>query len=414
MLKSDSSAPDGKRAPRPGELFRNPELAHTFRLLGQHGKSGFYSGSVAEALVKVVKDLGGHLTIKDLEYHANTGTESTEAISLRFNGQDIGVVKSDGLDGQSSQSAPSHGVDIWEHPPNGQGIVALMALGILEELENTGRIRKFTEKDHNCAEYLHAIIEALRIAFADAMWFVSDPNVIKVPTAELISQPYLASRAKLFDPRRAHDHVSRGSPAHQECDTVYFATTDKDGNGCSFINSNYGAFGTGIIPKECGFTLQNRGANFSLNEGDPNVYAPRKRPYHTIIPAIATNADDGTLHSVFGVMGGFMQPQGHVQVLMNMLAFKYNPQAALDASRMCIGAGTPDQGNVLDSVYLEEGISEEVAQQLRDLGHQVEIVKGYKRGLFGRGQIIRCHVEDDKHIFSAGSDPRGDGAAYPA
>lgn len=414
MLKTDSSAPDGKRAPRPGELFKNPSLAHTFRLLGQHGKSGFYSGSVAEALVKVVGDLGGHMTVEDLGYHAKEGSEPTNAISINFNGQNIGVVQSEGLDGQPSQSAPTHGVDVWEHPPNGQGIVALMTLGILEELENTGRIRTFSEKDHNCAEYLHVVIEALRIAFADATWFVTDPNVVDVPTADLISRSYLASRAKLFDPKKAHNHVSHGSPAHQHCDTVYFATADKDGNGCSFINSNYGHFGTGIIPKGCGFTLQNRGANFSLNEGDPNVYTPRKRPYHTIIPAIATNADDGTLHSIFGVMGGFMQPQGQVQVLLNMLAFKYNPQAALDAPRMSIGAGTPDQGNVLDKVYLEDGISEEVAQHLRDLGHQAEIVKGYKRGLFGRGQIIRCHVEDGRYVFSGGSDPRGDGAAYPA
>lgn len=413
MLKSDSDAPDGKRAPRPGELFRNPTLANTFRLLAKHGKAGFYEGHVAEALIKVTQDLGGHLTLDDLKHHAETGTEPTNPISLKFNGQNIGAVHSKGVDGQPSQTASSHGVEVWEHPPNGQGIVALMALGILEDLEKSGKIHTFTEKDHNCADYLHAVIEALRIAFADAAWFVTDPNVVKVPTEEMISRPYLAERAKLFDRTKASNRLEHGSPAHSHSDTVYFATTDKYGNGCSFINSNYGGFGTCIIPKDCGFTLQNRGANFSLRDGHPNVYAPRKRPYHTIIPAMITNADDGSLHSVYGVMGGFMQPQGHVQVLLNMLAFKYNPQAALDAPRFCIGAGMPDAGNLLDTVYLEEGISEEVAEELKGKGHQVEIVRGFRRGLFGRGQVIRCHVEDGRHVYSAGSDPRGDGAAFP-
>jgi gamma-glutamyltranspeptidase/glutathione hydrolase len=413
MLKSDSKAPDGKRAPEPGELFKNPTLANTFRLLAKHGKSGFYGGHVAESLIKVVQDLGCHLTLDDLKYHAETGSEPTNPISLKFNGQNIGGVHSKGVEGQPTQTASSHGVEVWEHPPNGQGIVALMALGILEDLEKSGKVRTFTEKDHNSAEYLHAVIEALRIAFADAAWFVTDPNVVKVPTEEMISRPYLAERAKLFNPKKASNQLKHGSPAHSHSDTVYFATTDKYGNGCSFINSNYGGFGTCIIPKGCGFTLQNRGANFSLQAGHPNVFAPRKRPYHTIIPAMITNADDGTLHSVYGVMGGFMQPQGHVQVLLNMLAFKYNPQAALDAPRFCIGAGMPDAGNLLDTVYLEDGIGEEVAEALRRMGHQVEIVRGYRRGVFGRGQVIRCHVEEGRHVYSAGSDPRGDGAAFP-
>lgn len=412
MLKTDSEAPDGKRAPRPGELFYNPTLANTFRLLAKDGKAGFYEGSVAEALVKVVQDLGGHLNLEDMKYHAETGTEETQPISLIFKGQDIGTVQSEGLDGQSSPTSSSHGVKVWEHPPSGQGIIALMALGILEELEESGKIRRFTEKEHNCTEYLHALIEALRISFADAAWFVADPNVVKVPTKAMISKPYLAERAKLFDPMKASEqHPAHGSPAHNHSDTVYLATTDKDGNGCSFINSNYGGFGTCIIPKGCGFTLQNRGSGFSLTEGHPNVFAPRKRPYHTIIPSMITNVDDGSLHSVFGVMGGFMQPQGHVQVLLNMLAFKHEPQSALDAPRFCIGAGMPDQGSLMDTVYLEEGISDKVKEGLTALGHDVVMVKGYERGLFGRGQIIRCHMEDGRHVFSGGSDPRGDGAA---
>ena len=392
MLKTDSKAPGGKRAPRPGELFYNPTLANTFRLLAKNGKAGFYQGPVAEALVEVVQDLGGHLTLEDMKYHLQTGTEETEPISLIFKGQGIGAVQSKGLDGQPSPTASSQGVEVWEHPPNG----------------------KFAEIEHNCTEYLHALIEALRIAFADAAWYVTDPNFAKVPSKEMISKPYLAERAKLFDPKKVSEHNTHGSPAHNHSDTVYVATTDRHGNGCSFINSNFGGFGTCIIPKGCGFTLQNRGAGFSLEDGHPNVFAPRKRPYHTIIPSIITNADDGSLHSVYGVMGGFMQPQGHVQVWMNMLAFKNGPQAALDAPRFCIGAGMPDEGNLLDTVFLEDGISEEVKEGLTALGHNVEMVRGYERGKFGRGQVIRCHMEDGRHVFSAGSDPRGDGAASPA
>ena len=413
MLKKDSNAPDSERAPKAGELFYNPNLANTFRLLAQKGKVGFYEGSVAEALVKVVRDLGGHITLEDLKYHVQTGTEPTKPISLIFNGQDIGTAQSKGIDGQPSQTDASQGVEVWEHPPNGQGIVALMALGILEELEKTGKIRTFTKKEHNSTEYLHAVIEALRISFADAAWFVADPNVVEVPTEKMLSKPYLAERAKIFNPDKASGNPAHGSPAHRHSDTVYFATTDKDGNGCSFINSNYDGFGTGIVPKGCGFTLQNRGAGFSLAEGHPNVFAPKKRPYHTIIPSIITNANDGTLHSVFGVMGGFVQPQGHVQVLLNMLAFKHDPQSALDAPRFRIGSEMPTQGDEQDTIYLEDGIDEKVKEGLRALGHRVQMVRGYERDVFGRGQVIRCHVEDGRQVFSAGSDPRGDGAAFP-
>lgn len=396
-------------------MFKNPTLANTFRLIGRHGKKGFYEGPVATALIQVVQDLGGRLTLEDLKHHAELGSDEVDAISLKFNGQNICRLRTGAVDGEPDKDDEIYGVELWEHPPNGQGIVALMALGILEELERTGKIKTFVEKEHNCAEYLHAVIESLRIAFADATWWVTDPDVERVPSQELISRPYLAERAKLFDPKKSLDIIHHGSPAHNHCDTVYFAVTDRHGNGISFINSNYGGFGSCIVPKGCGFPLQNRAANFSLQAGHPNVIAPNKRPYHTIIPALITSSVDQTLHTVYGVMGGFMQPQGHVQVLLNMLAFKYNPQAALDAPRFCIGAGTPEQGKVLDrTIYLEEGISEEAAHQLEALGHEVEIIKGYQRGIFGRGQVIRCHMENGKHVYSAGSDPRGDGAAFPA
>lgn len=419
-LKTDPKATEhGNRVPMPGELFRNPTLANTFRLLAKHGKKGFYEGEVAEALVKVVQDLGGHLDMEDLRNHMEFGSEEVPAISLRFSGQGVANAQREALHGENSQSEDHHSVEIWEHPPNGQGIVALMTLGILEELERTGKIPTFSPQEHNSADYLHALIESLNIAFADAHWWITDPNVENVPTAELISSRYLAERAKLFNPVQALGPIDHGSPAHNHNDTVYFAVTDDLGNGISFINSHYGRFGSGIIPKGCGFVLQNRGCNFVLKEGHPNVYAPSKRPYHTIIPAIVTNSSDQSLHSVFGVMGGFMQPQGHVQVLLNMLTFKHHPQAALDAPRICIGAGMPDtdSGDVMDrTVYLEEGIREDVAEELRNKGHKIEFVRGsqaWPESPFGRAQVIRCHVEDGKTVYSAGSDPRGDGAAVP-
>lgn len=406
MLKQDPSAKDGVRAPAPGEIFKNPTLAKTFRTLAAEGKKGFYTGRIAEELVKVVQDLGGHLELDDLKHHLDVGSESVEPISVKFDGQ--GLAKDD------------RGVELWEHPPNGQGIVALMALGIIQELEKQGKIPTFTPQDFNSTAYLHAIIEALRLGFTDASWYVTDPNVVKVPTEGLISPAYLAERAKIFDPNKAFEPQDPGkpfaSPALQSSDTVYFTVTDAAGNAASFINSNYGGFGTCIIPKGCGFTLQNRGANFSLDARHPNKLEPRKRPYHTIIPGMATNLNDGSLYASFGVMGGFMQPQGHVQVLLGQVVAGLNPQQALDAPRICIESGTTENGKVLDwTVNVEEGISEETVEGLKKLGHNVVVLKGWDRGMFGRGQIIRYVIDpiDKTPIWSAGSDPRADGAAYP-
>ena len=398
MLKADPSAKNGVRAPAAGELFSNPTLAETFRTLGDKGKKGFYEGRVAEEIVSIVQDLGGHMTLEDLREHCVVGSQEVPPISLTFKGQ----------------GEQGDGVKVWEHPPNGQGIVALMALGILEELEVSGQIPQFAAHQHNSAEYLHAVIEALRIAFADGAWWVADPDVADVPTAGLLSRKYLAERAKLFSPSAAAPPSRHGSPAQQASDTVYFAVADAQGNACSFINSNYSGFGTAIVPRGCGFTLQNRGANFTLREGHPNEYAPRKRPYHTIIPAMVTNPADGSLHSVFGVMGGFMQPQGHVQVLLNMLAFGLSPQAALDAPRVCIGGAGAEPGGDEGDVFVEEGIADETVKELMRMGHRITVVSGSDRALFGRGQVIRCVVEDGCLVYSAGSDPRGDGAAVPA
>jgi gamma-glutamyltranspeptidase/glutathione hydrolase len=385
-------------------MFKNPMLGRTFRALAKEGKDGFYKGQVGEAIIAIVQQLGGDVALEDLEHHAQTEGQEVDAISLKVDPTAIAGEKRHG----------NAEVEVWEHPPNGQGIVALMALGILKELSRTGKIPHFTAEEHNSVPYLHALIESLRIAFADASWWVTDPDVEQVPSQELISERYLAERAKLFDPEKAAKVLDRGSPAHNHCDTVYFAVTDKEGNGISFINSVYSSFGTCIVPKGCGFTLQNRGANFSLEPGHPNAMAPRKRPYHTIIPALVTDPRDNSLHTVFGVMGGFMQPQGHVQVLLNMLAFQYSPQAALDAPRFCIGAGHPGSDRERDQVvYLEEGISESVAEGLERLGHKVQFLRGFQRNMFGRGQVIRCHWDGGRRVYSAGSDGRGDGAAYP-
>ncbi|POS68614.1 gamma-glutamyltranspeptidase [Diaporthe helianthi] len=404
LLKWDPDWTGKFRAPRAGETIKNTSLARTFKLIAERGKGGFYEGPVAEAIIETSQGHGGYLTLDDLKNHKS---EEVDPISIELN--------------LSCAKAP---VNLWEHPPNGQGIVAQMALGILAELEKDGKIPQFTLDDHNSSKYLHAMIQALRIAFADGSWHITDPNCAVDPK-HLISQSYLAQRAKLFDPARSTDIEGPGDPAgmHKTSDTVYLCVTDDEGNACSLVNSLSDNFGSRIIPHGTGFVLQNRGSGFHLGpEHHPNNFAPGKRPYNTIIPAMVTNASDGTLHTAFGVMGGAMQPQGHVQVLMNMLQFGMNPQVALDAPRVCIGVSLPgkstDPRKTVDrTVYIEEGISETVVHELKELGHEVKIVTGTGRSLFGRGQVIRVHhdpaADRSSRVYSAGSDMRGDGNAAP-
>lgn len=402
MLKPDSQARDGVRSPMPGEMFFNKNLATTFRRLAEHGKEGFYKGKTAEALVKAVTDLGGHITMDDLTAHAEKGSEEVDAISLKFNGQGI-----------------KDPIELWEHPPNGQGLVALMCLGILQELEKAGKIPRFSQKDHNSIEYLHALIESLRLAFCDGTWYIADPAHNPPPVSTLTSSQYLASRSSHFSPDSCISHITHGdagpSPAHQTSDTVYFSVTDPHGNACSFINSNYAGFGTAIVPAGCGFTLQNRGANFVTGPPNhPNIYAPGKRPYHTIIPAMITDAKTQELIACYGVMGGFMQPQGHVQTLMNMFVFGMDPQEALDAPRICIETPIKGESNSKeDVVYVEDGVPEQVVEGLKKKGHQVFTLRGFDREKFGRGQIIRRSIDEGKLVWSAGSDMRADGHASP-
>ncbi len=341
----------------------------------------------------VVKQAGGLLNLEDLATHTSTW--------------------------DTPISTTYAGLRLWECPPNGQGLTALMALNILEGFD--------LPSNPLSAERLHLEIEALRLAFADTRWYISDPRHRDKNSSGysrrlewLVSKQYAASRREMIDPHRATLDQRRGTPVAGS-DTVYFCVVDKDGNACSFINSNYMGFGTGIVPAGWGFTLQNRGANFSLEPGHPNVLAPRKRPYHTIIPAMITRDkravkreqredDDGriaavqhTLFATFGVMGGFMQPQGHLQVFL-ALAGGRDPQAALELPRFCISDGTA--GGV---VALEDGIPEAVIADLAERGHPVQKVSGWERALFGRGQVILRDFQT--RVLTGGSDPRADGCA---
>ncbi|KAF9569880.1 gamma-glutamyltranspeptidase [Agrocybe pediades] len=379
------------KAPLPGQIIKLPNLAKTFREVVEHGKDGFYKGRVAEAIVDLIKSKGGLMELDDLANHSST---FVEPIKYTY----------------------SNEVTVYECPPNGQGITALLALGILENIQEQKLSRPLLEMEHNSPEYLHTLIEALRLAFADSQYYVTDPDVEHIPVEQLLSKEYLASRAKLFSDKGANPRVIHGNPVNSS-DTVYFSVTDQWGNACSYIQSNYAGFGTGAVPKGCGFTLQNRGSGFVLEKGHPNALKGNKRPYHTIIPALATRGEE--LFLSYGVMGGFMQPQGHVQVLLNILR-GFTAQAALDAPRFCISAGVPDAeskstgaaGDVNSEVYFEDGISEETVAKLKDMGHDARIVRGFQRGMMGRGQVIqKLNDPSGRFVWAAGSDPRADGHA---
>jgi gamma-glutamyltranspeptidase/glutathione hydrolase len=361
------------RAPLPGEIFRNPGLGRTLRAVAEGGKTAFYQGEIAESIAEVVNQSGGCLSAEDLAAHNSSW--------------------------QAPISTTYHDLRIWECPPNGQGLTALLALNILEGFDLADIPPLSTRR-------LHLEIEALRLAFADTRWFVADPDFNPAPLDALLSKEYANERRQLIDPSRATLDQQRGSPTSSS-DTVYLSVVDGNGNACSFINSNYMGFGTGIVPPGWGFTLQNRGHNFSLDSGHPNALAPGKRPYHTIIPALATTSEpkgSEELYASFGVMGGFMQPQGHLQVVVNMVADGLNPQEALDQLRFCITGG-----EAAGDIALEEGIDPEVIAELGAMGHPVNAISGHSRALFGRGQIIRRVHQTG--VLWGGSDPRADGCA---
>jgi gamma-glutamyltranspeptidase/glutathione hydrolase len=357
------------RAPKAGEIFRNPGLARTFQAVAERGAVGFYQGAVAEAIVGVIKEAGGCMSADDLASHVSTW--------------------------ETPLSVEYRGLRVYECPPNGQGITALIALNILEGFG-------LAELELLSPEKMHLMIEAMRLAFADAKWYVSDPAFSKIPMQELLSKEYASERRKLIDLKHATLDPQRGAPVASSS-TVYLSVVDGMGNACSFINSNYMGFGTGIVPKGWGFTLQNRGHNFSLDPEHPNCLAPGKRPYHTIIPAMVTRVADNSLYASYGVMGGFMQPQGHVQVLSALVDAGLDPQSALDAPRFCI-----DVDAAGGKVAIEEGMPNATLTALRGMGHPLYEVSGYERALFGRGQVI---LRDEAGVLCGGSDPRADGYA---
>ena len=358
------------RAPKAGEIFRNPGLAKTLLIVAEKKADGFYQGPIAESIVRVIKEAGGCMSEDDLELHISTW-ESPISVNYR-------------------------GLRVHECPPNGQGITALIALNLLEGFD-------LASLDSLSPEKMHLMIEAMRLAFADARWYVSDPAFSKIPMEELLSKEYANERRKLIDLKRATVDQKRGTPVASS-NTVYLSVVDGFGNACSFINSNYWGFGTGIVPKGWGFTLQNRGHNFSLDPNHPNALAPRKRPYHTIIPAMVTRESDNSLYASYGVMGGFMQPQGHVQVLSALKDAELDPQSALDLPRFCIDV--EESGG---RVAVEEGMPKKAVDALKKMGHPVYEVTGYEQALFGRGQVILRDRETG--VLCAGSDPRADGCA---
>lgn len=382
--------PSGE-SPSEGTVFKNIKLAATYRQLASKGKSGFYEGRTAEAIVDAVRDHGGVLDLEDLHSHSNL---FLEPLSIAVNEQ----------------------ITLHELPPNNHGIVAMIAIGIINALQQEGRI-DLNKMSHNSPEYLHLIVEALKFAFKDAEYYVGDPEESKEDLSFLLSREYLKSRAALFDAGKANDEYEHGEiiPNSAASDTAYFCVSDSYGNSCSIIASLYHSFGSCIIPKDVGFALHNRGCNFTLKKGAKNSIGPAKRPYHTIIPAMLTSGEN--IFAAYGVMGGFMQPQGHVQVAMNLCRFGMNPQVALDAPRLCISplndnGGLPSNGIV---VNLEEGVPTHICETLERMGHRVNLVTGSMRSMFGRGQVILRSLakEDMPSAWHAGSDLRGDGAAMP-
>ncbi len=334
----------GGRAPTKGELFRNPALARTLESLAQHGRAAFYGGELGERLCAFVQEHGGYLAIDDLTAHRS---DWIEPVSTNY-----------------------RGFDVWELPPAGQGIAALQMLNILEgyDLRAAG---------FGSVEHLHLLTEAKKLAFEDRARFYADRDHMDVTVEKLIAKPYAAERRKRIDRERAALSQTPGNPALGHGDTIYLTTADGDGNMVSLIQSNFRGFGSGIAPPELGFCLQDRGELFDLTPGRPNSYAPGKRPFHTIIPAFLSK--DGLPWLSFGVMGGDMQPQGHVQIVLDLIDFGMNLQEAGDAPRLLHGGSSSPVGEVMSdggTLALEPGFAPEVIEALRARGHRVEVRAG--------------------------------------
>ena len=353
------------RAPRAGEIFRQPNLARTFRTLASGGRDAFYKGEIAQAIADYCRKNGGFISLEDL---AATKHDWVEPISTNY-----------------------RGYDVYEIPPNGQGITALITLNILEGFD----LKKLSAQPDR---YYHTLIEATKLAFADRNRYIADPSFAKVPVAQLLSKEYAARRRALIDPNKALDSPPPGD-VNVGTDTTYLTVVDKDGNAVSFINSLFDAFGSGIVAGDTGIVLQNRGTAFSLNPNHPNRLEPGKRPFHTIIPAMVLK--DGKLFMSFGVMGGAIQPQGHVQVLVNLIDRGMNLQQAIDAARYRFMIGK--------SVLMEDELGATVIQQLLSLGHVRAKPPGVLRSSMGGGQAIM--VDPASKTLMGASDPRKDGMA---
>ncbi len=391
---------DGKaRTPAKGDIFKNPALAKTLRLIGGKGRDAFYKGEIADKIDKFMQENGGFLRKADFEKHTSTWIDP---VSTNY-----------------------RGYDVFELPPNGQGIATLQILNILEgfDLKSMGR---------NSAETLHVMIEAKKIAWADRAKFYADPEFAKIPLAGLLSKEYATERRKLIDPEHAVKTVEAGVPPANtpilpptrlplqdpaatpkrspvdDGDTIYMCTADDEGNMVSLIQSNYRGMGSGIVVPEIGFMFQDRGELFSMEPGHANVYAPGKRPFHTIIPGFVMK--DGKPWEAFGVMGGGMQPQGHVQVLTNQIDFGLNVQEAGDASRWQHEGDNEPTGEKMTSggyVEVESGIPYETVRELKKRGHDVR----FDVGGYGGYQAIKVEMHDAQRIYVGASESRKDGQA---
>lgn len=361
----------GGRTPAKGEIFRNPGLASTLDKIARGGRDAFYKGPVAKTIADYIQQLGGFLSEKDLADHTS---DWIEPVSVNY-----------------------RGYDVWELPPNGQGIAALQMLTILEgfDLKSMG----FGSK-----EYIHTFTEAKKIAFEDRAKFYADMDFYETPVDELISEQYAAERRKLINP----DKAGRSYPAGKlkDGDTIYMTVADKDGNMVSLIQSNYRGMGSGMTPPGLGFILQDRGELFSLEEGHANVYEPHKRPFHTIIPAFITK--DGKPWVSFGLMGGATQPQGHAQIVINMVDFGMNLQEAGDAPRILHNGSSQPTGGVMTDggvLQLETGIDYEVIRELIKMGHKIS----FNVGSYGGYQAIMWDAVNK--VYYGASESRKDGQA---
>lgn len=368
-------AADGspRRAPRTGEMFRNPALGETYRMIAAGGRDAFYQGEIAARLVAFSENKGGLFVAEDFARHRS---EWVEPVKTTY-----------------------RGYDVWELPPPGQGICVLQMLNLLEphDLKQLGP---------TSPDYWHLLVEAKKLAYADRAKFYADPEFVQVPVSELISKPYAATRSRLLDPAKALKQIPAGDARVGQADTIYLCVVDKDRNGVSLIQSNYQGFGSGLAPADLGFAIQNRGALFALDEHHANRLEPGKRPFHTIIPAMVTR--DHKPYFIFGVMGGDMQPQGQVQVLVNLLDFGMNVQAAGEAPRIeHVGSATPTgrQGEGSGTVRAEAGIPEEVVAELTRRGHTVERVRQNAGGYQG------IQIDPRTNVLHGGSEARKDGAA---